>query len=92
MYYRLAYLAVTNKVKANRVFNFDETGVRLLYFGDIGRAQAGQKNVKWWGYDDKGQFTLSVIMDALGRPGLLIQHKSYGLERQGRLASVTGYL
>ena len=35
MYYRLAYLAVTNKVKANRVFNFDETGVRLLYFGDI---------------------------------------------------------
>ena len=67
MYYRLLYLAVTKKVKANRAFNFDETGVRLLWFGDIGRAQAGQKNIKWWGFDDKRQFTLSVIMNALGR-------------------------
>jgi hypothetical protein len=67
MYYRLLYLSVTKKVKATRVFNFDETGVRLLWFGDTGRAQAGQKNIKWWGFDDKRQFTLSVIMDAMGR-------------------------
>ena len=67
MYYRLLYLSVTHKIKANRVFNFDETGIRLLWFGDIGRAQAGQKSVKWHGFDDKRQFTLSVVMDALGK-------------------------
>ena len=44
MYYRMLYLTVTHGIKANRVFNFDETGVQLLDFGDVGRAQAGQRS------------------------------------------------
>ena len=66
MYLRMLFVTVTHRITSEFIFNFDETGLRLLWFGDIGRAQKGLKQVAWTGFTDKRQFTLSMVINGLG--------------------------
>ena len=47
MYLRLLLMVVMFAIPQHLVYNFDETGVELLRFGDIGRAQRGMAEVSW---------------------------------------------
>ena len=49
------------------VFQFDETGCSLLPFSKRGRAQMGCKEVRFYGMDDKRQFTLNPVIDGLNK-------------------------
>ena len=66
MYLRLLFMVVMFAIPQYLVYNFDETGVELLRFGNIGRAQRGLAEVSWHGFDDKRQFTACIIINALG--------------------------
>ena len=66
MYLRLLFMVLTFSIPEYLVYNFDETGVELLRFGEYGRAQCGLAEVSWHGFDDKRQFTACIVINALG--------------------------
>ena len=66
MYLRLLFMIVMFAIPQYLVYNFDETGVELLRFGNVGRAQRGMAEVTWHGFDDKRQFTACIVINALG--------------------------
>ena len=65
--YRLLFLMVHKIVPPELVFQFDETGCSLLPFSKRGRAQRGCKEVRFFGMDDKRQFTLTPVIDGLNK-------------------------
>ena len=67
MTYRLLWWMVKKAVPAELVFQFDETGCSLLPFSKRGRAQGGCSEVKFFGMDDKRQFTLTPVIDGLNK-------------------------
>jgi hypothetical protein len=65
--YRLLWLMVQKFVPPELVFQFDETGCSLLPFSKRGRAQRGCQEVKFFGMDDKRQFTLTPVINGLNK-------------------------
>ena len=63
MMHRMLFMMVKNGVKRSMVFQMDETGVSLLLFSKRGRAQQGVSEVRFHGFDEKRQFTLTPVID-----------------------------